>query len=117
MPTIRNFEHADQEVVRWLIIEGLGEHWGSIDLSLNQDLNDMQASFGHGRILVAEDLSGNRRFVLDANRIPRQAELQPVGSAASRQPARSLSSIVCAIQQQLQSVSLNAFDTSIMATT
>jgi GNAT superfamily N-acetyltransferase len=58
MPTIRNFEHADQEVVRWLIIEGLGEHWGSIDLSLNQDLNDMQASFGHGRILVAEDSSG-----------------------------------------------------------
>ena len=58
MPTIRNFEHADQEVVRWLIIEGLGKHWGSIDLSLNQDLNDMLASFGHGRILVAEDSSG-----------------------------------------------------------
>jgi cytidylate kinase len=47
----------------------------------------------------------------------RQAVLQPVGSAASRQPARSLSSIVCAIQQQRRSVSLNAFDTSIMATT
>jgi GNAT superfamily N-acetyltransferase len=58
MPTIRDFEAVDQEVVRWLIIEGLGEHWGSIDLSLNQDLNDMQASFGQGRILVAEDSTG-----------------------------------------------------------
>jgi GNAT superfamily N-acetyltransferase len=58
MPTIRDFEAVDQEVVRWLIIEGLGEHWGSIDLSLNQDLNDMQASFGHGQILVAEDSTG-----------------------------------------------------------
>jgi hypothetical protein len=38
---IRDFAVADQEVVRWLIIEGLGEHWGSIDLSLNQDLNDI----------------------------------------------------------------------------
>jgi GNAT superfamily N-acetyltransferase len=58
LPTIRDFKPADQEIVRWPIIEGLGEHWGSIHLSLNQDLNDIQASFGHGRILVAEDSSG-----------------------------------------------------------
>jgi putative acetyltransferase len=58
IPTIRDFARADQEVVRLLIIEGLGEHWGSIDLSLNQDLNDIAASFAEGKTLVAQSEGG-----------------------------------------------------------
>ena len=54
MSKIRVFEAADQELVRLLILKGLGEHWGSIDGSLNQDLNDIAASFAEGRTLVAQ---------------------------------------------------------------
>ncbi len=38
---IRSFEVGDQEQARWLILEGLGEHFGSIDETLNPDLDDI----------------------------------------------------------------------------
>jgi putative acetyltransferase len=70
MSKIRDFEAADQEVVRLLILEGLGEHWGSIDLSLNQDLNDIAASFAEGRTLVAQSEDGT--IVGTGTILPRQ---------------------------------------------
>ncbi len=36
---IRSFEVGDQEQARWLILEGLGEHFGYIDETLNPDLD------------------------------------------------------------------------------
>jgi GNAT superfamily N-acetyltransferase len=39
--SIRSFEAADQEQARWLILEGLGEHFGSIDETRNPDLDDI----------------------------------------------------------------------------
>jgi GNAT superfamily N-acetyltransferase len=40
--------------VRQLILDGLGEHWGEIDESLNTDLNDIASGHGNGRTVVAE---------------------------------------------------------------
>ena len=38
---IRSFEAGDQEQARWLILEGLGEHFGYLDETLNPDLDDI----------------------------------------------------------------------------
>ncbi|NJM41769.1 MAG: hypothetical protein HC853_13925 [Anaerolineae bacterium] len=38
---IREFRAADQAQVRRLVLLGLQEHWGKLDRSLNQDLNDI----------------------------------------------------------------------------
>lgn len=50
---LRDFERRDQPRVRRLVLEGLGEHWGSIDESLNRDLDDIAASYVSGRTVVA----------------------------------------------------------------
>ncbi len=53
---VRPFETRDQTAARSLVLEGLGEHFGFIDESLNPDLDDIQASYpaaGHV-VLVAE---------------------------------------------------------------
>jgi ribosomal protein S18 acetylase RimI-like enzyme len=42
---IRPFEARDQEAARLLIINGLGEHFGYIDESLNPDLDDILQSY------------------------------------------------------------------------
>jgi hypothetical protein len=39
--SIRSFEAGDQGQARWLILEGLGEHFGSIDETRNPDLDDI----------------------------------------------------------------------------
>ena len=41
------------DAVRALILEGLGEHWGTVDPSLNRDLDDIAASYADGTTLVA----------------------------------------------------------------
>jgi putative acetyltransferase len=42
---VRPFVPADQTTARRLILDGLGEHFGSIDKKLNPDLNDIAASY------------------------------------------------------------------------
>jgi ribosomal protein S18 acetylase RimI-like enzyme len=52
---IRPFEERDQTAARRLILQGLGEHFGFIDESLNPDLNDIMTIYvraGHS-FLVA----------------------------------------------------------------
>jgi ribosomal protein S18 acetylase RimI-like enzyme len=52
---IRPFAAADQAAARRLILDGLGEHFGMIDESLNPDLTDIAATYlapGH-RFVVA----------------------------------------------------------------
>jgi GNAT superfamily N-acetyltransferase len=50
---IRSFEADDQEQARRLILEGLGEHFGSIDETLNPDLDDILHNYlGAGHIFV-----------------------------------------------------------------
>lgn len=53
---IRPFTGQDQDATRALILQGLGEHFGFIDETLNPDLDDISASYlapGH-LFLVAE---------------------------------------------------------------
>ena len=38
---IRSLEVGDQQQARWLILQGLGEHFGYIDETLNPDLDDI----------------------------------------------------------------------------
>ncbi len=51
---IRPFHPKDQTTVQALILEGLVEHWGFLDPTLNPDLNDIQQSYALGTFLVAE---------------------------------------------------------------
>jgi GNAT superfamily N-acetyltransferase len=50
--TIRPFRAEDQEAAKQLVIDGLGERWGWIDLSLNPDLNDIATTYAEGTFLV-----------------------------------------------------------------
>lgn len=50
---LRDFERRDQDATRRLILEGLRDHWGSIDEALNPDLDDIAASYAAGRTVVA----------------------------------------------------------------
>ena len=45
MITIRRFDPKDQAGARTVVLEGLREHFGVLDPSLNPDLQDIQASF------------------------------------------------------------------------
>jgi GNAT superfamily N-acetyltransferase len=52
--TIRPLAPADAAQARALILEGLAEHWGTLDARLNPDLDDIPASYADGLFLVAE---------------------------------------------------------------
>ncbi len=54
---IRTFHPHDQDAVRRLILEGLGEHFGFIDETMNPDLDNIQKCYVEtgARVLVAED--------------------------------------------------------------
>ncbi len=53
--TVRPFEPRDQAAARALILEGLREHFGFIDETLNPDLHDIAASYESGLFVVACD--------------------------------------------------------------
>jgi len=50
---IRPFQPADQPAARSLVLAGLAEHWGTLDPTLNPDLEDIAASFADGVFLTA----------------------------------------------------------------
>lgn len=54
---IRRFHPADRHQVRRLILEGLGEHFGFIDETINPDLDDIQKTYidSGGSFFVAVD--------------------------------------------------------------
>ena len=49
---LRAEEHG---AVRALILDGLAEHWGSVDPTLNRDLDDLMGTYTGGTTLVASD--------------------------------------------------------------
>lgn len=57
---VRPFRPEDQPAARALILAGLGDHWGTIDETLNPDLDDIARSYPPERavFLVAEDGRG-----------------------------------------------------------
>ena len=52
---IHDLRLDEQDAVRSLILEGLREHWGSVDPALNPDLDDLATTYAAGRVLVATD--------------------------------------------------------------
>ena len=56
---IRAFIPADQVAARQLVLEGLGEHFGYIDATLNPDLDDIQLTYGDRcDLFVVAELDG-----------------------------------------------------------
>jgi len=51
--TISPFQPEHQPVAKKLILAGLEEHWGALDPSFNQDLNDIASTYGSGIFLTA----------------------------------------------------------------
>ncbi len=52
-PVIRPFRPGDQAAVRALVLDGLREHWGTLDPRFNQDLDDIAARYAGAVFLVA----------------------------------------------------------------
>lgn len=52
---IARFDHAMQSAFRLLVLDGMAERWGSVDESLNTDLDDIDTHYGHDCVLVALD--------------------------------------------------------------
>ena len=52
---IARFRPEDQAAVQRLILEGLEEHWGVLDPQFNADLDDIEASYAVGTVLLARD--------------------------------------------------------------
>ena len=50
---ISSFQPSDQEEVKDLILNGLAEHWGTLDLTMNPDLNDIMKTYFKDVFLVA----------------------------------------------------------------
>jgi len=42
-----------QSAVRTLVLSGLAERWGTVDTSLNHDLDDIASSYATGTVLIA----------------------------------------------------------------
>lgn len=56
---IRACTAADQTAARALILEGLGERFGSIDETLNPDLNDIAANYlAVGHVFLVAEVAG-----------------------------------------------------------
>jgi len=47
------FQPGDQEKVKELILDGLSEHWGQLDLTKNPDLNNIAVTYAQDVFLVA----------------------------------------------------------------
>jgi GNAT superfamily N-acetyltransferase len=83
--TVRAFTSADQDAAKALILGGLEEHWGTLDLSLNPDLDDIGQSYGRGLFLVAccgERIVGTGALLLCAPDDGRSAQIVRMSVAA-----------------------------------
>jgi len=54
-PAFREMRLDERDTVRSLILEGLREHWGTIDETLNPDLDDLRTAYANGVVLVATE--------------------------------------------------------------
>ena len=57
---MRRFQPQDQAAARGLVLAGLEEHWGGLDLTMNPDLDDIASAYAGATFLVAEAGPGDR---------------------------------------------------------
>jgi GNAT superfamily N-acetyltransferase len=72
--SIQPFSPADQPAAKALILQGLEEHWGALDLSLNPDLNDIASSYAEGAFLCAwlnDELVGTGAIIPESKGVMR----------------------------------------------
>ena len=69
--TFEDLTRATHDEVKALILEGLAEHWGHVDESLNPDLEDMLTSYSSGRTIVARN---NRGEIVGTGTVLRRPE-------------------------------------------
>lgn len=74
--TIRSFQPQDQTTVQQMILNGLGEHFGRIDPTLNPDLDDIYQSYieaGHRFYVIEADdeIVGTAALITEAPGIGR----------------------------------------------
>lgn len=60
---VHDLRTDELDAVRSLILQGLAEHWGSVDPTLNTDLDDLAATYVDRRILVASEFCDGGRVV------------------------------------------------------
>ena len=51
---IRPFQSSDQIAAKQIILDGLEEHWGYLDVTLNPDLNNITETYAQDTFLIAE---------------------------------------------------------------
>lgn len=88
MTRVRNFQPLDQSSTRTLIEEGLGEHFGCIDTSLNPDLDNIYSHYisAGNYFFVAEQ---NSKIVGATGLLITGTEAQLVRVSTARQKRRS----------------------------
>lgn len=72
--TVRQLQPSDQDAARRLILSGLAERWGSLDPSLNDDLDDIASSYAEGLFLVVlrgDELVGTGALVRESEGVAR----------------------------------------------
>jgi GNAT superfamily N-acetyltransferase len=73
---LRDLAPDDAEAVKALILAGLAQHWGTMDESLNPDLDDLAAAHPGSRTVVACDREG--RIIGTGTVIPRDATIAEI---------------------------------------
>ncbi len=83
---IRRFQPEDQAAARVIVLAGLEERWGNLDLALNPDLDDIASAYAGATFLVAEDGPGGRlvgtgALVRESRNVARIARMSVVAGA------------------------------------
>lgn len=96
--TIRPFQSKDQGAVKALILAGLEEHWGVLDLTKNPDLNDIAASYGDAIFLTAwsgDRLVGTGVLVHEAEGVARIVRMSVAADMRRRGVGKALLARLC----------------------
>lgn len=96
--TIRPFQSKDQGAVKALILAGLEEHWGVLDLTKNPDLNDIAASYGDAIFLTAwsgDRLVGTGVLVHEAEGVARIVRMSVAADMRRRGVGRAILRALC----------------------
>lgn len=100
---IRPFTPADQAAAKALILRGLEEHWGILDLTRNPDLNDIATSYADGVFLVAlqgEDLVGTGALMPETDGVGRIVRMSVATALRRHGLGKAILDGLCAAARQ-----------------
>jgi GNAT superfamily N-acetyltransferase len=84
---LRRLEPQDVDAIRTLILDGLQDRWGTLDPTLNPDLDDFVATYGEGVTLTAWRA---RRLVATGTLMPRELDVGEVLRMSTASDCRRL---------------------------